>query len=137
MPTVSKKQKKFISNYFANIAINSESKRLGEYIEIEKIYNTEKKYNTADVKGIAITKEFIKTKANLSNVDITKYQIVNTKSFAFATNTSRMGDKLAIALNRGAPILVSQIYPVFKKYFHLMIWKIFLYLFQVKIFKCN
>jgi len=107
-------KKHFISYYFSYIATNYKTKKLKEFIEIENFTNNEEIYQKSDVRGIAITKEFIKTKANLDNVNLKKYKIVNTNSFAYATNTSRMGDKLAIGLNKSTPILVSTIYPVFK-----------------------
>lgn len=69
-----------------------------------------------DIKGISsVSKSFVETKADTTNVNLTNYKIVQEGDFAFNPNTARMGDRIPIALNtRNEEILVSSIYPVFK-----------------------
>ena len=85
---------------------------LGPHIKENNLINNN---NTNNVRGISsIYKKFIKTKANMSGVDINGYKIVQYKNFAFNPNTARMGDRIPIALNLDKDCLVSKIYPVFK-----------------------
>jgi type I restriction enzyme S subunit len=68
------------------------------------------------IRGISsISKDFIKTRANLVGVIADKYKVVESNIFAYNPNTARMGDKIPIALNQfDYPVLVSSIYPTFK-----------------------
>jgi type I restriction enzyme S subunit len=66
------------------------------------------------VEGVSTNKEFIRSKANLDNVDVSNYKLVQKYEIAYAADTSRRGDKISIALNLGADLLVSKIYVVFK-----------------------
>ena len=88
--------------------------KLGNYIEIVPQNKSSNSITKDDVVGISITKEFIKTKANLNNVNVSDYNRVGNLEFCYATNTARMGDRIAIALNKGKPCYVSKIYPVFR-----------------------
>ncbi|MCI7576041.1 MAG: restriction endonuclease subunit S [Bacteroidales bacterium] len=90
-------------------------KSLGEYIEEYDKRNTEKLYTLDDVRGISTDKVFIPTKANMDGVSLTSYKIVNTDEFAYVADTSRRGDKIALALNSDErPFLISSIYTVFR-----------------------
>jgi type I restriction enzyme S subunit len=66
------------------------------------------------VRGISINKEFIKSKANLVDVDVADYKLVRSGEIAYVTVTSRNGEKISIALNKGPEILVSKTYVVFR-----------------------
>lgn len=51
----------------------------------------------------------------MNGVSLTSYKVVETNTFVYVPDTSRRGDKMAIALNRGVdPLLVSSIYTTFK-----------------------
>ena len=88
--------------------------KLGNYIELVPQNKNSNSITKDDVVGISIAKEFIKTKANLNNVNVSDYNRVGNMEFCYATNTARMGDKIAIALNKSGPCYVSKIYPVFR-----------------------
>lgn len=89
--------------------------RLGEYIELCDETNNEGKYTLDDVRGISTDKKFIPTKANMDGVSLASYKVVNTNEFVYVADTSRRGDKIALALNTtDKPILVSSIYTVFR-----------------------
>ena len=77
--------------------------------------NSDGKYTVDDVRGISTGKAFIETKANMDGVSLTSYKVVKKGEFAYVADTSRRGDKIAIAFNRDdTEILISSIYTVFK-----------------------
>lgn len=98
--------------------MKSNYKPLGNFIEFFDLraINHENDLNLDSIKGISsISKDFIKTKANLVGVVSDNYKVVEKDSFAYNPNTARMGDKIPIALNQSdEPVLVSSIYPTFK-----------------------
>ncbi|MCY1636589.1 restriction endonuclease subunit S [Marinifilum sp. D737] len=88
---------------------------LGNYIEELDERNTEGYYTIDDVKGISTEKKFIETKANLDGVSLTAYKVVNSNEFAYVADTSRRGDKIALALNStNKSLLISSIYTTFR-----------------------
>lgn len=88
---------------------------LGKYIEPRDEKNRDEKYTLEDVRGISTEKKFIETKANLDGVSLTTYKIVNFNEFAYVADTSRRGEKIALALNTSnKPILISSIYTTFR-----------------------
>ena len=89
--------------------------RLGEYIDIVNIRNTEEYLDKSDVVGISTQKMFIETKADLTNVSTKNYKIVNCREFAYVSDTSRRGDKISLAFNNlNKKVLVSSISTVFR-----------------------
>lgn len=88
--------------------------KLGKLIEQCDNRNTDEEYTADDVRGISTGKEFIETKANMDGVSLTSYKIVKENGFAYVADTSRRGDKIAVAFNRNeGNILISSIYTVF------------------------
>lgn len=88
--------------------------KLGDLIEQCDERNTSNFYFATDVRGISTEKSFIETKANLSGVNLTSYKIVKHGEFAYVADTSRRGDKIALAFNSTKnEILISSIYTVF------------------------
>ena len=73
--------------------------RLGDYIEVVDERNTAGKYAVEDVRGISTDKTFIVTKANMDGVSVLNYKVVSSRVFAYVADTSRRGDKIALALN--------------------------------------
>ena len=62
------------------------------------------------VRGIATSKEFINTKANMEGVSLENYKVVEPGMIAFISDTSRRADKMSLALNQsGQNYLVSSI----------------------------
>ncbi|MBE2280235.1 MAG: restriction endonuclease subunit S [Ignavibacteriaceae bacterium] len=87
-------------------------KKLGDYIKLVYLRNND---NIDTVKGVSsITKNLMETKANLKNVDLSVYKVVQKYQFTFNPNTARMGDRIPVALNLGKACVVSPIYPVFE-----------------------
>lgn len=89
--------------------------RLGDYIEVVDERNTEGKYSVENVMGISIDKTFIVTKANMDGVSVLNYKVVSPRVFAYVADTSRRGDKIALALNTSSQTyLISSIYSTFR-----------------------
>ena len=88
--------------------------RLGEYIELVDNRNTDLKFNQNDVRGISTSKVFIKTKADLNNVNLSNYKVVNLNEFAYVADTSRRGEKIGLAYVDTEPCIISSIYTTFK-----------------------
>ena len=99
--------------YFDN-AKKHETKLLGNYIENVDSRNADGSYSTEDVRGITNNKEFATTKADISNVDLSKFKIVLPGEFAYNGRTDGR-DMLVLALNReDHPIIVTFNYNVFR-----------------------
>lgn len=93
--------------------MKSNYKPLGKYIQTVEERNT----NLEDLPlmGLSVSKEFFPTIANLVGTDMKTYKIVYRNQFTYIADTSRRGDKIAIALNdRFDRMLVSQAYTPFE-----------------------
>lgn len=67
------------------------------------------------VRGIATSKEFINTKANMEGVSLDNYKVVEPGMIAFISDTSRRADKMSLALNQSEEnYLVSSISTVIR-----------------------
>ena len=89
--------------------------KLGELIELRDERNSDGKFTLEDVKGISTGKEFIETKANMDGVSLDSYKVVNPQEFAYVADTSRRGEKIAVAFNiEKKSVLISSIYTVFR-----------------------
>lgn len=101
--------------YLDKLKAENEKLKIGEFIEQYDKRNSDNRLKLNSVKGISTEKSFIDTKADMNGVSLTSYKVVETSTFAYVPDTSRRGDKMAIALNRDRePILVSSIYTTFK-----------------------
>ena len=88
---------------------------LEEYIEACNERNTQEKYTLKDVRGISILKKLIPTKADMQDVSLTPYKLLNPKEFCYVTVTSRNGGKISLALNGlDETYMVSSSYEVFR-----------------------
>lgn len=89
--------------------------KLGELIELCDERNSDNQYKLSDVKGISTEKVFIDTKANMDGVSLDSYKVVNPREFSYVPDTSRRGDKIALAFNNSNKVvLISSIYTTFK-----------------------
>lgn len=101
--------------YLDKLKVENEKLKIGEFIEQYDKRNSDNRLKLNSVKGISTEKSFIDTKADMNGVSLTSYKVVETNTFVYVPDTSRRGDKMAIALNRGEePLLVSSIYTTFK-----------------------
>lgn len=91
--------------------------RLGDLIEQVNTRNkdVDNRYNVDDVRGISTGKMFIETKANIKNVSLNSYKVVNPNNFAYVADTSRRGNKISLAFNNCSnAFLVSSISTIFQ-----------------------
>ena len=72
---------------------------LGDYIERVERINTDGIYGLDDVRGVANTKGFIESRANLEGRNFTKFLIVNPEEFVFNRRTTRNGERLGLGFN--------------------------------------
>ena len=101
--------------YIVDCRAKYPSVSLGKYIEQLDKRNSYGALTIADVQGISTDKCFIPTKANMDGVPVLSYKIVAPSEFVYVADTSRRGDKMALALNSSdKDILVSSIYTVFR-----------------------
>lgn len=88
--------------------------KLGQFIKQSDSRNSELLFGEDAVVGISTQKDLIPTKANLNGVSLGSYKIVKPNEFVYVPDTSRRGDKIALALNTtNSTFLVSSIYTVF------------------------
>ena len=89
--------------------------KLGELIELCEAKNENLQYDINDVKGISIQKIFIETKADMTDVSLKPYLLVQPDEFAYVTVTSRNGEKITLAHNTtDKTYIVSSSYVVFR-----------------------
>lgn len=99
----------------SNMKSSINRSRIGKFLREVDIRNTSGTLGVPEVKGIATSKEFIQTKADLTNVDLKNYKVVSPGQFAYVPDTSRRGDKISLALNTSnTEFLVSSISTVFE-----------------------
>ena len=106
----------------------SNYKRLGDYIQVVNIRN--KDLENLPLMGLSVSKVFFPTIANLVGTDMSTYKVVYKNQFTYIADTSRRGDKIAIALNdKYDKMLVSQAYTPFEVIYeskllpeYLMMW---------------
>ena len=61
--------------------------KLGELIELTTETNNNNLFNSQDVKGVTITKQFILTKADVDGADLKKFLVIHPKDFVFNPRT--------------------------------------------------
>jgi len=87
-------------------------RRIGDYIRQVDKRNSDLSFTL--LRGVSTTKKLIESVANMSGVTLHSYKVVDKGQFVYVSDTSRRGDKIAIALNTDAPCIVSSIYTVFE-----------------------
>lgn len=88
--------------------------KLGRYIDLKEIRNSDVRFGVKCVKGISTQKLFIETKADMEGISLYSYKVVEPKCFAYVADTSRRGDKISLAYNFSKDYyLVSSISTVF------------------------
>ena len=99
--------------YLKNWVMKSNYKPLGKYIQPVDERNSE--LVDLPLMGLSVSKNFFPTIANLVGTDMKTYKIVHRNQFTYIADTSRRGEKIAIALNdRFDKMLVSQAYSPFE-----------------------
>lgn len=100
--------------YIENLRRQMPCEKIGKYIT-ECNEKNDRCLTLEHVRGIATSKDFIDTKANMDGVSLSNYKIVNAGEIAFISDTSRRGEKISLALNSSQDtFLVSAISTIFK-----------------------
>ena len=101
--------------YLDKLKAESGKLKIGDYIAQSDLRNADDKLAIDSLRGISTDKAFIDTKADMLNVSLTNYKLVKSNEFAYVADTSRRGDKVALAFNDSeGSYLISSIYTVFK-----------------------
>lgn len=96
-----------------NLAMKSSYKRLGDYIRLVDLRNTDSLVD--NLLGINITKTFMPSVANVSQTDLSKYKVIKKRQFACNIMHVGRDEKLPIALYEGdKKAIVSPAYKVFE-----------------------
>ena len=89
--------------------------RLGDHLELREVTNSDFVFGPDDVRGVNNLKQLMPTKADISDRDLAKFQIVYPGEFVFNHRTSRNGSKFSIAYNDGdKAVICTEDYVVFR-----------------------
>jgi type I restriction enzyme, S subunit len=86
--------------------------KLGQYLKLSELKNSDNKYTLENLKGISIQKCFIQSKADMDGVPLKNYLVVEPQHFSYVPTTSRNGEKITLAHNK-----TNQTYIVSSSYF--------------------
>ena len=101
--------------YIEDLRRKMPCEKIGAHIEQIEIVNQDQRYGIEDVHGISINKKFIETKADMADVDLRPYLVVQPNEFAYVPVTSRNGGKITIARNDSdSTYICSSSYVAFK-----------------------
>lgn len=90
-------------------------KSIKPYIALVERRNDKLEYGLESVRGVSIEKKFIDTKADMTNVNLKPYYVIQPNEFAYVTVTSRNGEKISLAINDTKnTVICSSSYVVFK-----------------------
>ena len=100
--------------YIEDLRRKMPCEKIGKYL-IECNERNDIGLTVDNVRGIATSKEFIDTKANMDGVPLSNYKMVRPNEIAYISDTSRRGDKISLAMNSSdETYLVSSISTVFR-----------------------
>lgn len=85
--------------YMDNLRKQHNLMPIGDYLEMIDTKNENLKYGIDDVMGVSIEKKFIPTKADMVDVNLKPYYVVQPNEFAYVPVTSRNGGKISLAIN--------------------------------------
>lgn len=98
--------------YIENLIKTEEPKTLGDYIEQSDERNSD--LGISFLQGVSTSKKLIDSKANTKGVSFHNYKIVRKGKFVYVADTSRRGEKIALAMNNSEDCIVSAIYTAFE-----------------------
>lgn len=98
--------------YLEDLIKTDGPKTLGDYIQQSDERNSDLEIDF--LQGVSTSKVLIDSKANTTGVSFHNYKIVRNGQFVYVADTSRRGDKIALAMNNTNDCIVSAIYTVFE-----------------------
>lgn len=84
--------------YIEDLRRKMPCKKIGQFL-ISSDSKNDIGLSVDSVRGIATSKEFISTKANMDGVSLSNYKVVKPRQIAYVADTSRRGDKISLAIN--------------------------------------
>lgn len=84
--------------YIEDLRRKMPCKKIGQFL-INSDSKNDIGLSVDSVRGIATSKEFISTKANMDGVSLSNYKVVKPRQIAYVADTSRRGDKISLAFN--------------------------------------
>ncbi len=85
--------------YIEDLIKKEPLRRLGEYIELNELRNSDLKYGVDDVRGVSNSKQFMPTKANNAGRNLERFYVISPGEFVYNSRTTRMGDKVGLGYN--------------------------------------
>ena len=105
--------KQVCDGYIENLRKTHSSEPIGKYLILSDKRN-ECGLGVDAVRGLAVSKEMIPTKADMDGVGLSNYKLVPPRHIAYVPDTSRRGDKVSLGFNNTEETyLVSSISTVF------------------------
>ena len=99
--------------YIENIKNSTQLEPIGKYLLLSEKRN-EIGLGVDRVRGLAVSKQMIQTKADMEGVSLSSYKLVPPRHIAYVPDTSRRGDKISLGFNdTEETFLVSSISTVF------------------------
>lgn len=99
--------------YIENLGKNRTTEPIGKYLLLSDKRN-DLGLGVDSVRGLAVSKEMIPTKADMDGVSLSSYKLVPPRYIAYVSDTSRRGDKVSLGFNNTEETyLVSSISTVF------------------------
>ena len=99
--------------YIENLGKNRTLESIGKYLLLSDKRN-DLGLGVDSVRGLAVSKEMIPTKADMDGVGLSNYKLVPPRHIAYVPDTSRRGDKVSLGFNNTEETyLVSSISTVF------------------------
>ena len=95
--------------YIEELSKDYQSVTIGQFI-FQRDLRNDGSLGVSSVRGIATSKEFINTKADMEGVGLNNYKVVAPGQFAYVPDTSRRGDKISLALNISENTYLEHIY---------------------------
>lgn len=101
--------------YLDKLKKECNKKIIGKYLKQCDLRNDNEELTLENLRGISTEKKFIDSKADMMDVSLKNYKVVKPNQFTYVADTSRRGDKIALAFNDSKEnYLVSSIYTVFE-----------------------
>jgi type I restriction enzyme S subunit len=95
--------------------MQSNYKRIGNYVEQVKVRNVDNSLTIEHLRGIRINKEFMPSVANVTGTDLSKYKVVEKNQFAYNPMHVGRDEVLPISMLMGNDrIIVSPAYVIFE-----------------------
>ena len=116
--------------YIEDLRRKMPCEKIGPYIELVETKNDDLHYGLDDVRGVSIEKKLIETKADMADVNLSPYYVIQPNEFVYVTVTSRNGGRVSLALNDTENACIcSSSYVVFKSKDAENLWPQYLMLF--------